>query len=363
MSVSILDFSLFSPLGEGKAVHAEALRTKRIPADFSVHRDEATLLRDLWEPLRRHIVGIPSNRVGVVVSNSKYNFKIQGPHPWPLSASGEGNESTDIVGRERGEALNFLSHSLSSILAAWIGPCAIPYNVTAACVTGLVSVLTGVDWLRRGWVDVVIAGSLETSKVPLIEAAFSQMGVLSKQGACRPFSQDRDGFVIGEGGALFVLKRSEESSAAVTAVAKIENGTLMADPTDMLSLDPTGASIARLIKNTIGTSRIDYVNAHGTGTRPNDSAELAAFKQVFKEHKPLISSTKSQTGHLLGATGAVELALCLLMLSANTAVPLLSENPMPDILPFQEIPQNLNRILTLNYGFGGHLAALMIARP
>ncbi len=334
VSYDILDFSVISPLGEGKTTHIEALETARIASQYAIGRDEVDLLRDLWEPLKHHVAGVPSHRIGVVVSNSKYQFRSQS-----------------------------FSHESSQLLASWIGPNAIPYNITAACATGLVSVMTGVQWLRRGWVDVVIAGSLETSKVPLVEAAFSQMGVLSKQGVCRPFTEDRDGFVIGEGGALFVLTRANERG---TPLAQIEKGTMMADPTDLLSVDPSGNSIASLIRQTIGTSRIDYINAHGTGTRLNDAAELAAFEQVFQADKPLISSTKAQTGHLLGATGSVELALCVLMLSEQVAVPVLpdtSASLMQGMAAFQNIPASLNRILTLNYGFGGHLAALMIATP
>ena len=336
VSYDILDFSVISPLGEGKPSHIDALKTDRIATQYSVGRDEVELLRDLWEPIKHHVAGIPSHRVGVVVSNSKYQFRSQS-----------------------------FSYETSQVLASWVGPEAIPYNITAACATGLVSVMTGMDWLRRGWVDVVIAGSLETSKVPLVEAAFSQMGVLSKQGSCRPFTQDRDGFVIGEGGGLFVLTRSNEGHAPL---ARIEKGTVMADPTDLLSVDPSGASIASLIRQTIGTARVDYINAHGTGTRLNDAAELAAFEKVFHKDRPLISSTKSQTGHLLGATGSVELGLCLLMLSEQIFVPMIEwpdsrQRLMLGMEAFQEAPTKINRLLTLNYGFGGHLAALMIAKP
>ena len=246
----ILDYNVISPLGEGKTAHAEALRSARIATQYCLDRNEEDLLRDLWQPLKHHVKGIPSHRVGVVVSNSKYQFRSQS-----------------------------FSHESSKLLASWIGPNAIPYNITAACATGLVSVMTGMDWLRRGWVDVVIAGSLETSKVPLIEAGFSKMGVLSKKGVCSPFTQERDGFVIGEGGALFVFKRSE---GAVTPLAHIENATLMCDPTDTLSVDPTGSTIAALIRQTMGEAKIDYVNAHGTGTRLNDAAELLAFQQVLR---------------------------------------------------------------------------------
>ena len=336
VSYDFLDFSVISPLGEGKSSHTEALISARIATDYAIGRDEETLLRDLWAPLKHHVEGIPSHRVGVIVSNSKYQFRNQ-----------------------------TYSHVSSQKLASWIGPNAIPYNITAACATGLVSVMTGVEWLRRGWVDVIIAGSLETSKVPLVEAGFSQMGVLSKSGTCRPFTESRDGFVIGEGGALFVLTRSK---GGTSPLAIIENSSLMCDSTDLLAVDPTGASIARLIRQTIGAARIDYVNAHGTGTRRNDAAECLAFETVFVDYQPLISSTKAQTGHLLGATGSVELALCLLMLSQQIALPAIvtrdsPSNLMQGMLPFQQPPPHINRILTLNYGFGGHLAALMIATP
>ena len=335
MSISIVDYSVVSPLGIGKPLHANALRTLGVASDYSLHCTESELLDQLWSPLQHWVKGVSPQRIGIVISNSKNPPMAPAPY----------NAALDIASR--------------------IGAGAIPYSLSAACATGLVSVIQGMVWLERGWVDRVIVGSLETSKVPLIEAGFYQMGVLSKQGTCRPFMQDRDGFVIGEGGALFVLMRSDD---AETSMAKIEKGQMMADPTDILALDSTGESISTLIRRTIGEETVDYINAHGTGTRLNDLAELSAFERVFHDKRPLISSTKALTGHLLGATGAVELALCLQILSEQIIVPVkifdpLPDNLMPGMQAFQSNPQEINRILTLNYGFGGHLAALMIARP
>jgi 3-oxoacyl-[acyl-carrier-protein] synthase II len=221
--------------------------------------------------------------------------------------------------------------------------------------------------IERGLVDVVIAGSLETSIVPIIEAAFSQMGVLSSSTRMAPFTMGRDGFVLGEGGGLFILRRMAEVESAKGVINGYAYGN---DSYHPVEFDPSGRSIIRIMTEAMrdaGQGTVDYINAHGTGTRLNDEVEARAFQKVFSSgQKPYISSTKAHTGHLLGATGSVELGLCLLSLEYEAFIPQKNLiDPMPEMALFLT-PRILcppATCLTLNYGFGGHLAALMIARP
>ncbi|MEK6557080.1 MAG: beta-ketoacyl synthase N-terminal-like domain-containing protein, partial [Candidatus Margulisiibacteriota bacterium] len=274
MSVSIIDFSIVSPLGIGQDEHWANIFDPRFIPQYKLGKNEFELIDELYEPLKPYLEGISPERVAVVVSNSKYNFGKYSP------------SSSSIE-------LDFFAHALSSYLAAKIGSGAIPYAISAACATGLISVMKGCEFLQDQTVDVVIAGSVEASNIKLMEAAFDQMGVLSQSERMSPFSTDRDGFVLGEGGALFILRRTNDVQ---NAYAKIAGFSYVNDATNPTQFDRRGFSIKRAIRQAMERADIDqihYVNAHGTATLENDQLEADVFNEVFGgENKPYISSTK-----------------------------------------------------------------------
>lgn len=238
------------------------------------------------------------------------------------------------------------------------------YNVVAACATGLLSVIKGVELLKRNIVDLVIAGSIETSKIPLIEAAFSKMGVLSSQGQTRPFSMDRDGFIIGEGGAVVVMTRSADCSENNTPT--ITGYAYGNDATDIVSINSNAKSIQHIIRQSVnmaGLDSVDYINAHGTGTALNDELELKGISTAFTDTSNIyVNSTKYYTGHLLGATGSVELVLGLLSMNHQQYISnVYLTEPMAGMSQFSKYNQSgISTMLSLNYGFGGHIAALVV---
>ncbi|OGI09257.1 MAG: hypothetical protein A2Y40_08900 [Candidatus Margulisbacteria bacterium GWF2_35_9] len=309
-----------------------------------MNTDEYSIADFLLESIKPSLGVIDPSRIAVIVSNSKYNFSAFGcPEKF---------------------ANKFMAHNISSYIASKIGNGCLPYNVVAACATGLVSIIKGIELLNRKIVDVVVAGSIETSKTDLIEAAFSKMGVLSHIGRTLPFANNRDGFVIGEGGAVIVMKRADEMID--DNAPKITGYAYGNDASDIVAINSDAKSIKRLISqslNMAGLKHVDYINAHGTGTTLNDQTELKGICAAFEDTSSIyLNSTKYYTGHLLGATGSVELVLSLMAMKNKEQIPNnYLQDPMPDMIKFSnQSVTEISSILTLNYGFGGHIAALVV---
>jgi 3-oxoacyl-[acyl-carrier-protein] synthase II len=235
--------------------------------------------------------------------------------------------------------------------------------------------------IERGQADVMVAGGAEAAVLPLAIGAFSTMHAMSRRNddpehASRPFDKDRDGFTLSEGGAVVIL---EERGHAVARGAKIY-GELVgygatADAYHITSPSPEGEGNARSMRMALAGAKleptaVDYINAHGTSTQPNDREETAAIKQVFGEHayKLLVSSTKSMTGHLLGAAGALEAIACLLAMRDGCIPPTINyETPDPaldlDYVPNTPRPKEIKTALSNSMGFGGHNATLIFVNP
>ncbi len=195
------------------------------------------------------------------------------------------------------------------------------------------------------------------------------MGALSKSGLMRPFDRNRDGFNPNGGAAYFVLESEEHARGRGAQIHGFLTGySLKCDAHHMTSMHQSGDGIARAIEDALqraGNPKIDYINAHGTATI-NDAVESRAIHAVFGDKVPL-SSTKGQTGHLLGAAGAVEAAICLLAMRDGFAPPTLNlEEPDGefglDYLPLHGRTMEINAVLSLNYGFGGHIGALVLEK-
>jgi len=231
--------------------------------------------------------------------------------------------------------------------------------------------------IRRGQADVMVTGGSEAAVIPLAIGAFSTMHAMSRrnddpQGASRPFDKSRDGFVLSEGSAVIILEEREHALArGVRIYGELIGYGATADAYHITSPSPEGEGNARAMRMALGEaglnpSDIDYINAHGTSTQPNDREETAAIKQVFGDHayKLMISSTKSMSGHLLGAAGAFEAIASLLALREGCIPPTINyTTPDPaldlDYVPNQARAKHIDTALSNSMGFGGHNASII----
>jgi 3-oxoacyl-[acyl-carrier-protein] synthase II len=252
--------------------------------------------------------------------------------------------------------------------------------VTSACATGLNVIGEAAEMIRRGFIQTAICGGSEAAILLLAMAAFNVMGVLSTRNdeperACRPFDAQRDGFVIGEGAAILVLERLEDAQARGAKIyGEVIGYGSSADAYHMAApaMDGTGAAQAmRMALSDAGLRPhdVDHINAHGTGTALNDVSETAAIKSVFGDHayKVAVSSTKSMTGHLMGAAGAIEAIACLKALETGLIPPTINyENPDPecdlDYVPNEARPADLRIAMSNSFGLGGHNACLIFRK-
>jgi 3-oxoacyl-[acyl-carrier-protein] synthase II len=249
-------------------------------------------------------------------------------------------------------------------------------SVVTACATGNHAIGDAFKLIQRGAADIMIAGGAEAIIVPLTIAGFCSMKAMSTrndepQKASRPFDADRDGFVCGEGGGILILESLEH---AVRRGARIYGEVIgygmTGDAHHMTAPDPEGDGAARAMAGALADAKIPpsdigYINAHGTSTPYNDKFETIAIKRVFGEHarKLAVSSTKSMTGHLLGAAGGIEAIATVLALHHGTLPPTMNyETPDPDCdldyVPNQARKQDVELALSNAFGFGGTNATL-----
>jgi len=234
--------------------------------------------------------------------------------------------------------------------------------------------------IERGQADMMVAGGAEAAVLPLAIGAFSTMHAMSRRNddpehASRPFDKDRDGFTLSEGGAVVILEEYLHALARGAHVyGELVGYGATADAYHITSPSPEGEGNARsmqmaLAGATLEPTAIDYINAHGTSTQPNDREETAAIKHVFGEHayKLLVSSTKSMTGHLLGAAGALEAIACLLALRDGCIPPTINYTTPDPALDLDYVPntprrKDIKTALSNSMGFGGHNATLIFTK-
>ena len=254
------------------------------------------------------------------------------------------------------------------------------YNccTVTACSASAHAIGTAFDAIRLGRADAVVAGGSEAAVTPVGIAGFAAMKALSTRNdeperASRPFDRDRDGFVLGEGAATVVLEEREFAlRRGAPVLAELVGYGATADAYHITQPHPSGdgavrAMLAAMTDAGLSPADIDYVNAHGTSTPPNDSVETRALKRVFGPQVPLVSSTKSMTGHTLGAAGALESVFCILALQTSTIPPTINlENPDPacdlDYVANVARPAEIRYALTNSLGFGGHNASLVFGQ-
>jgi len=250
-------------------------------------------------------------------------------------------------------------------------------SVCTACASGTNAIGDALRMIQYGMADVMVTGGTEAALTPMGIAGFARMGALSvrnhaPQEASRPFDVDRDGFVLSEGAGILVLEELEFAQRrGARILAEVCGYGLSSDATHLTSPDPQGTGAARAIQAAIADAGvkpddIDYINAHGTSTPLGDVAETNAIRTVFGQHADAIavSSTKSQLGHLLGASGGVESAFCVLALERQLAPPTINlDHPDPecdlDYVPHEPRNMRIRCAMKNSFGFGGHNACLV----
>lgn len=277
---------------------------------------------------------------------------------------------------------NYLVPSSFAAEVAWAvgaqGPSTV---VSTGCTSGIDSVGHALELIREGSADVVIAGSSDAPISPITMACFDAIKATTPrhdepERASRPFDGTRNGFVLGEGAAVFVLEELGSARRRGAHIyAEIAGYATRSNAYHMTGLRPDGAEMAEAIRVALDEARmnpegIDYVNAHGSGTKQNDRHETAAFKRSLGEHayRTPVSSIKSMVGHSLGAIGSIEIAASALAMEHNVVPPTANlHTPDPecdlDYVPLTARDQITDAVLSVGSGFGGFQSAMVLARP
>lgn len=251
-------------------------------------------------------------------------------------------------------------------------------TLTTACAASTQAIGEGSEMIRRGRADVMIVGGVESLITDYAIASFDSMTSLPRNyndnpsAASRPFDADRDGFVFSEGGAVLILEAFENAMARnATVYAEVLGHASSNDAFHIASIDPEGKGIERAMRwalddAQLNADKIDYINAHGTSTRSNDPIETAAVKRVIGTHAPM-NSTKSMTGHSLGAAGALEAVACILSLQNQMLHPTINyTTPDPecdlDYVPNIARDAKLDYVMSNSLGLGGHNASIIFGR-
>ncbi|MBT4125509.1 MAG: beta-ketoacyl-ACP synthase II [Chloroflexi bacterium] len=251
------------------------------------------------------------------------------------------------------------------------------FSTVSACATGTDSIGEALEMIRRGRADVVIAGGTEAAVCEIGVAGFNSCMALSTrnddpQAASRPFDSGRDGFVLGEGAGLVVLESLEHAEKrGANVLAELAGYGASSDAHHVTQPHPEGEGAARAMKWAIEDAglvpeNVDYINAHGTSTPLNDKFETIAMKRMYGDHayNLAISSTKSMTGHLLGAAGGIEAAFSVLAVKEGIIPPTINiDDPDPECdlnyVPNKAVKQDVNVAMSNSLGFGGHNASLV----
>ncbi|QQQ79278.1 beta-ketoacyl-[acyl-carrier-protein] synthase family protein [Saccharothrix sp. 6-C] len=277
---------------------------------------------------------------------------------------------------------NYLAPSSFATEVAWAvgaeGPSTV---VSTGCTSGLDAIGYATDVIREGSADVMVAGATDAPISPITVACFDAIKATTPRNddpehASRPFDASRNGFVLGEGAAVFVLEELESARArGATVYAEVAGYATRSNAFHMTGLKPDGREMAEAIRVALAQARlnpedIDYVNAHGSGTRQNDRHETAAFKRSLGEHayRVPVSSIKSMVGHSLGAIGSIEVAASVLAMQHDVVPPTANlHRPDPecdlDYVPLVARDWRTDAVLSVGSGFGGFQSAVVLADP
>ena len=275
---------------------------------------------------------------------------------------------------------SLISNMCGGLVAIELGARGPNFGVVSACSTATHAIGESLRMIRTGEADVMVCGGAEAAITPLAYAGFCSMKAMSTsnespQKASRPFDLNRDGFIMGEGSAILVIESQEHALARGAHIyCELAGYAATCDAYHITSPDPDGKGLSLSMTRALSDARlqpedIDYINAHGTSTPYNDKFETIAIKKVFGDHarKVHISSTKSMTGHLLGAAGSIEAVISVKTIESGEIPPTINyETPDPDCdldyTPNVKCSAKVNTVLTDNLGFGGHNASLVFRR-
>jgi 3-oxoacyl-[acyl-carrier-protein] synthase II len=257
-----------------------------------------------------------------------------------------------------------------SIAHGFQGPCEC---LSTACASGTHGIGQAVRWIQWGICDVAIAGGAEAGMTPVALSAFARMKALSPTGVSRPFDESRDGFVIAEGAAMFVLEEYERARArGAKILGEVLGSASLADAHHITAPAPGGEGARRCMRTAVedadlAIEDIVHINAHGTSTPLNDAAEAQGISELFGQPGPIVTSTKGVLGHALGAAGALEAAAVLLSMKHGIIPPTDGLEQVDPALPPIDLVQKEPRpwtpgpSLSNSFGFGGHNGTLVIA--
>jgi len=272
-----------------------------------------------------------------------------------------------------------IAPGLISIKYGFRGP---NFSTVSACASASNAIIDSLNYIKMGYADIIVSGGSEAAITIAGIGGFNSMHALSTKNddpksASRPFDKNRDGFVLGEGAGSIILEEYEHAkSRGCKIYAELIGGGLSADAYHMTAPHPDGIGAKKVMENSIKNSRIrpdqiDYINMHGTSTPLGDIAEVNAVIDVFGEHayKMNINSTKSMTGHLLGAAGAVEAICSILAINHNIVPPTINHSVYDDNIDSKinftfgkAQKRNVNIVLSNTFGFGGHNACIVFSK-
>ncbi len=312
-------------------------------------------------------------RIGVITGSGVGGIETLETQHETLMTKGPGRVSPFFVPM-------MISNMAAAQIAIHLGAKGANENVVAACASGTNAIGNAFNIIKRGECDAIIAGGAEATITPLAFAGFCSMKAMSQNNdnpklASRPFDLDRDGFVMGEGAGFLVLEELEHAKKrGANIICELVGYGITNDAYHITTPAPGGEGGAKAMEfalNSAGITpdKIDYINAHGTSTKYNDSFETQAIKKVFGEHskKLMVSSTKSMTGHLLGAAGGIEAIICALALKEGFVPATINYNtPDPecdlDIVPNVGRKADIEYAMSNSLGFGGHNSAIILKK-
>ena len=347
---------------------------------------------DLSEHIDRKLLRFMGESAGYAYLATKDALKMAGIDESYLDSpkigivAGSGGASTRVmlesgdIAREKGPkrigpygVTKSMSSSISAIIATALKLKGINYSISSACATSAHCIGHAADLIKSGQQDVVIAGGSDDEHWSS-SCLFDAMGALSSNFnstptiASRPYDSNRDGFVISGGAGMIILEDEEHAKKrGANILAKLAGYFANSDGYDMVA--PSGEGASRCMQGAIDNSKIkiDYINTHGTSTPVGDVAEINAIKTLFNSETPMISSTKSMTGHSLGATGAHEAIYSIMMINENFIAPSINIESLCDDAEGLDIVTetrniSINNVLSNSFGFGGTNASLVISR-
>ena len=347
---------------------------------------------DLSEHIDRKLLRFMGESAGYAYLATKDALRMAGINESLLDSpkigivAGSGGASTRVmlesgdIAREKGPkrigpygVTKSMSSSISAIVATALKLKGINYSISSACATSAHCIGHAADLIKSGQQDVVIAGGSDDEHWSS-SCLFDAMGALSSNFnstpmiASRPYDSNRDGFVISGGAGMIILEDEEHAKKrGANILAKLSGYFANSDGYDMVA--PSGEGASRCMQGAIDNSKIkiDYINTHGTSTPVGDVAEINAIKTLFTSEQPMISSTKSMTGHSLGATGAHEAIYSIMMINENFIAPSINIETLCDDAEGLDIVTetrnvSISNVLSNSFGFGGTNASLVISR-